>query len=204
MFKVATITGLIVGILLITYGNVGPWYTTTPFRDNYSLTYTKPQYYEFKVNKSEEYLLEIELVRQSQCERLNCILPSHLSPNEKQPISTSWQLESNNVKIAGGTSSEHSYSPFFGEEVEGVVIGRFQGAVSENYVLTVKNEAPHLEFGSLSSNIRVSLHPAKREHLIGFTLLGIVLVLLSFPLLIWLFLRKEPSRGSKSAENMCI
>jgi hypothetical protein len=190
---------LFTAVLIYLYGAHGPFYRTEPALLPISFSIPAPQQANFRVDRTEEYLVEVHLSNVFEKERMETILGDFQQGGGGR-IDISWRVLENTSIIAAGSSRKYGYSPIFSSDEWGLVIGAFRGEKGKDYVLDVTVNELNPGWDLAEPYIAVGLHPSKLEGYLVLQFLGVGLFLV-FGILLGTITLAGFYRGRKSASG---
>jgi len=179
------------------YGSLGPWYDPSPLQAPVSLSTSEPQEYELSVDRSGQYLVELELLRTALPEASSGLFLEAPGNGKGADLLVRWSIGQQSVLISEGSSLEHGHSPFRGSKTVGLTIGRVPLQGGETYTLNLTVETPRPALDQAEPNVVVRLHPADLEYLVvleigGF--MGLVATIVLLGMLGLVHLRRRRNR----------
>jgi len=120
---VAAATLALLSARAFTYGSLGPWYDPSPLQAPVSLSTSEPREYELSVDRSGEYLVELELLRTTLPEESSGLFLGAPGNGKGTDRFARWSIDQGSVLISEGPSLEHGHSPFRGSKLFGLTIG---------------------------------------------------------------------------------
>ena len=181
ILKYISYVGALVSVCIFGYGSFGPYYETVLLKVPFSFSSVKSQEFKFNPQVSNEFMIEIHLERTLPKNQMDEILGSYVERGSDSIIFLGWELKQGGSFLARGSNKEFGYSPIFGGGYYGLTIGVVSLTKGEPYTLLLDFDEPHPEWEVTKPIIKVGLHPAKLEYLVGYLLYGVVLFLLFIP-----------------------
>jgi len=179
--KAAVVTGslFVCGLVCMGYGRYGPWYVTEPLRSSLEIYADEAQAFPFSVAKSDEYYIEVYLRDEIPQETLEEIVGSYLRGGGGR-LNLDWRVTSGERTVAKGSTREFGYSPIFKQGYTGLAAGKFVAEKNTQYSLLAIVAGGDPAWKPYKAEVRIELHPSKLEYLILFSVLGYVLIFVSF------------------------
>jgi hypothetical protein len=147
--------GAFVAAAALLYGIFGPYYATEPLVDRFVLETTQQEFV-FGVGRQAEYSIEIHL--------------SKSSANELHDSPVGWELwQDASVVAAHDARTLGSYSPLWGTDYQGFIIGVVELARGDDYLLRVSTNGAH---AWKEATLEVGLHPSDLEYLASYVYFG--------------------------------
>ncbi|WP_196160498.1 hypothetical protein [Reinekea sp. G2M2-21] len=181
ILKYISYLGVLASFCMFGYGNFGPFYKTELLKAPFSFSTVNPQEFKFTPQISDEYMIEVHLERNLPENQMDEILGNYVKRDSDSLIFVEWELKQGGEVLARGSNKEFGYSPIFGGGYYGLVIGTVSLTKGELYTLLLGFDEPHPEWEETKPILKVGLHPAKLEYLIGYLLFGVLLFLLFIP-----------------------
>jgi hypothetical protein len=181
-FKYFIFIGFFISLVLILYGDIGPYYKTELLQSAFSFATGEPQRYDFDVGKSEKFMVEIHLKKVFSDEKMNTILGDFVNEGDSGKIDLEWDLYEGDKLLAKGSNKEYGYSPIFGGSHSGLSIGEVSVRKGTRYTLYLHIKSINPDWDETEPYVEVGLHPARLEYLIGYSLLGFVLLIIFGPI----------------------
>jgi hypothetical protein len=154
-----------VGVGAIAYGKLGPWYNATPLRAPVSLSSEHPQVYDFRVQRSHKYYIEIVVRDDSRNEGVRAVEQMEAVLAKAPPPHVGWIVEKDGKVVANGAISRRYWS-FRGRDIRAVEIATPSLRRGPDYRLVLLVEGGQPEWNHYSPIVYVFLHPARLEYLI--------------------------------------
>ena len=167
VFGIATVAGL--GMLA--YGLWGPYYATEPVWARFVLSTGDMQDFPFEVGRSATYSVEVHLKNALPANEMERILGDFVSGGGGA-IDIVWSITANGTIVAEGSNERFGYSPIFGGEYSGLVVGTFTADRGVPYVLHLTSRHGNSSWERCEPVVEVGLHPSQLEYLMGYTILG--------------------------------
>lgn len=179
------ITVLAVGLAMLCASLIfGDWYRWEPANFVLNLKPGISESPSFNIDKTSDYLIEIEVERNLPFERINCLLGfdgnSSQCRETPSPIEMKWTVLSSEKVVAEGDSQQQRSGAW--STTISRTIGRFRGAKGSNYVVKVESLKDVSALAPTNPHIVVRVHPMEyKSHyalaqLIGWIAFSIVSV----------------------------
>jgi len=183
--------GSIFSLALIIYGVTGPYYNIKPLKSHFSFATKDPQIFEFEVEKSEKYMVEIHLKHNIPSDQLNSILGNGVKNEEDGQINIEWFLHEGDKILGSNSNIDYGHSSIFSRDYSGLSIGEITVQKGKYYSLYLYVKSINPDWDVTEPIIEVRLHPAKLEYLIVYFICGVFLLLIFGPMMFYLVHKKR-------------
>lgn len=190
VIKYISAIGLVISLALIIYGMYGPHFETEPLKSSFTFATAEPQVFEFKIGKSEKYMVEIHLENVLPEEQMEAILGDSVKRGEGAKVNIEWSLNEGDEIVASGSNKEYGYSHIWSRGYYGLAIGEISVKKGKSYSLTMYVKSVNQDWDVTEPYVEVGLHPAKLEYLIGYIIYGLLLLVI-FGSIVGYFFYKE-------------
>lgn len=182
--------GLVISLALIIYGMYGPFFETEPLKSSFTFATTEPQVFDFKIGKSEKYMVEIHLKNVLPKEQMEAILGDYAKRGEGAKVNIEWSLNEGDEIIASGSNKEYGYSHIWSRGYYGLAIGEISVKKGKSYSLTMHVKSVNQAWDVTGPIVEVGLHPARLEYLIGYIVYGLLFLVIFGSIVCYFFLKK--------------
>ncbi|MDH3468720.1 MAG: hypothetical protein OES26_22975, partial [Gammaproteobacteria bacterium] len=96
------IFGLLFSAALVIYGVKGPYFKTEPLLSAFTFSSAAPQRFEFEIDRSDHYLIEIHLSNIFPDKKMDSILGDFVHSGQRSLIDVEWDIKTKGQVIARG------------------------------------------------------------------------------------------------------
>ena len=166
--------GILAGLIMMAFGMYGPVYRTEVVNLPVNLQSPSEHQVQFTVDRSEEYMVEIHMNPVFPEEKMDKILGDFVEGGGGD-IDVSWEVKVNEAVIAQGSNSKYGYSPIWGGDRSGLVIGTVSTEKGKEYTLHIFTKNVSSDWNQGNPYIEVGLHPSKLEGYLVLQIFGLII-----------------------------
>ena len=170
--------GVITGLMMLSAGMYGPTYRTQVAKLPIDLESPSQHRTTFKVDHSDQYMIELHLNAVFPDEKMERIL-GDFAEGERGEVEVAWKVESDSSVIGGGSNTEFGYSPIWSGSSWGLSIGTVNANEEVEYTLSVFTKNVSSDWNRTDPYVEVGLHPNRLEGFLVIGIYGFLLLILS-------------------------